>query len=129
MIDIVHLLQRLDSAFNTESRFYWPVVVGIFLAAVVHTLWYLFRPSKPRNPVRDQLEAVAYWVNIVALILLLVLVSAKATPWTLIGVIVVEWAGLAFLYLFYAPPRFAEWDREQRKRKFIPEPRRRAARR
>ncbi len=129
MIDLVHLLQRLSDPFNTESRFYWPVVIGIFLAAAVHTAWYLWRPTKPRHPVRDQIEAVAYWVDIVALVLLLVLVSAKVRAWTLVAVLLVEWLSLGYLYLVYAPPRHWEWEREERRRKFIPEPKRRAARR
>src|SRR2546428_12085363 len=94
-----------------------------------HTAWYLWRPTKPRHPVRDQLESVAYWVDIVALILLLVLVSAKVSAWILFVLVVVEWLALGYLYLVYAPPRYADWEREQRRRKYIPEPRRRAARR
>ncbi len=129
MIDIVHVLGRLSDPFNTESRFYWPFVLGIFLAAAVHTAWYLWRPIKPRRPVRDQIEALAYWVDIVALVLLLVLVSAKVKAWILLAFLAVEWLGLAYLYFVYAPPRHAEWEREERRRKFIPEPKRRAARR
>jgi hypothetical protein len=129
VIDVAHLLQRLSDPFNPESRFYWPLVLAIFLAMAAHTAWYLWRPTKPRDPVRDQTEALAYWVDIIALILLLVLVSAKVRAWMLLAWLVVEWVVLGFLYFVYAPPRHEAWAREERKRKFIPEPRRRAARR
>ena len=129
MIDVAHLVQRLTDPFNTESRFYWPLVAAVFLAMVVHTAWYLWRPTKPRHPVRDQIESVAYWIDIVALILLLVLLSAKVRAWMFLALFVVEWLGLAYIYFIYAPPRFAAFTREERRRRFIPEPRRRAARR
>lgn len=128
-MDIVHILYRLTDPFNTESRFYWPVVAGIFLAAVAHTAWYLWRPTRPRHPVRDQIESVTYWIDIVALVLLLVLVSAKVPAWILLAALAIEWLGIAFLYFVYAPPRYAMWEREERKRRFIPETKRRAARR
>ncbi len=129
-MDLAHLLQRLTDPFNTESRFYWPFVIGVFLAMALHTAWYLWRPTKPRHPVRDQVESVAYWIDLVALILLLVLLSAKVHAWILLALLAVEWTGFAYLYVLYAPPRFEAYAREERKRRFIPEPgRRRAARR
>ena len=128
-MDLAHLAQRLSDPFNTESRFYWPLVGGVLLAMAAHTAWYLWRPTKPRHPVRDQIETIAYWVDLIALIFLLVLLSAKVRAWVLVAALVLEWAGFAYLYLVHAPPRFAEWAREERKRRFIPEPRRRAARR
>lgn len=128
MIDIPHLLQRLSDPFNTESRFYWPLVGAIFLALAAHTAWYLWKPSKPRNPVRDQVETIVYWVDVIALVLLLVFVTAKVRAWMLALPLVAEWAALGYLFFFYARPRFAEWAREERKRRFIPEPRRRARR-
>jgi hypothetical protein len=128
-MDIGHFLQRLTDPFNTESRFYWPLVAALFVAMVAHTVWYVWKPSKPRHPVRDLVEAVAYWIDIVALVLLLVLLSAKVRAWQLAFLLVVEWIALAYVYLVYAPPRFGAYAREERRRKFIPEPRRRAARR
>lgn len=129
MIDIAHFLQRLNEPFNPESRFYWPVVAAVFLAMVLHTAWYLWRPTKPRNPVRDQIETVAYWVDLILLILLLVALSAKVRAGILIVLVAIEWLALAYVYFVYAPPRFDAHEREERRRRYIPEPRRRAARR
>lgn len=129
MIDIVHVLQRLNDPFNTESRFYWPVVAAVFLAMLAHTAWHLWRPTKPRHPVRDQIETVAYWVDLIMLIVLIVALSAKVRAWILLALVSIEWLGLAYVYFVYAPPRFAAHEREERRRRYIPEPRRRAARR
>lgn len=129
VIDIGHLLQRLNDPFNTESRFYWPMVAAVFLAMLAHTAWYLWRPTKPRNPIRDQLETVAYWVDFILLVILLVALSAKVRAWILLALVAIEWLALGYLYFVYAPPRFAEYEREERRRRYIPEPRRRAARR
>jgi hypothetical protein len=128
-MDIGHFLQRLNDPFNTESRFYWPVVAAVFVAMIVHTIWYVLKPAKPRHPVRDVVESVAYWVDIIALILVLVFLSAKVRAWQILVLLVVEWAALAYLYLVYAPPRFAAYARELRRQRYIPETRRRAARR
>ena len=59
-MDIGHFIQRLNDPFNPESRFYWPLVAAIFLAFVVHTAWYIWKPAKPRHPVRDLIEAPRY---------------------------------------------------------------------
>lgn len=129
MFDIAHFIQRFMDPFNTESRFYWPVVIAVFVATVVHTLWYVFKPNRPRHPVRNLVESVAYWIDIVALVLFLVFLSAKATAWVLVALLVIEWLGLAYVFFVYAPPQFAAYAREERRRKFIREPKRRAARR
>lgn len=120
---------RLNDPFNTESRFYWPLVAGVFIAMVLHTAWYLWKPNRPRNPVRDTVESVAYWIDVVALILFLVFLSAKVRAWVLAALFAIEWLSLAYLFLVYAPPRFASFTREERRRRYIPEPRRRPARR
>jgi hypothetical protein len=129
VIDIAHFLQRLTEPLNTESRFYWPLVAGVFLAMVLHTAWYLWKPSRPRNPVRDTIESIAYWIDFVVLILFLVFLSAKVRAYVLVALLAVEWLSLAYLFLVYGPPRFEAFSREERRRRYIPEPRRRAARR
>ena len=129
MIDPGHFAQRLTDPFNTESRFYWPLVAGVFIAWVLHTAWYLWKPNRPRNPVRDLVESVAYWIDFVALILFLVFLSAKVRAYVLVVLLALEWVSIGVLYLVYAPPRLAAFDREERRRRYIPEPRRRAARR
>ena len=129
MIDLGHFLQRLSDPFNTESRFYWPVVAGVFVAFLLHTAWYLWKPNRPRNPVRDSVEAIAYWIDFVALILFLVFLSAKVRAYVLLVLLAVEWLAIGYLYLVYARPRFEAFEREERRRRYIPEPRRRAARR
>ncbi len=129
MIDLAHILQRLSDPFNPESRFYWPAVVAVFVAMVAHTAWYVWRPTKPRNPVRDQIETYAYWLDLIVLILVMVSIASKVRAWMIAALFVLEWAALAYLFFFYAPPRHAEWEREERRRRYIPEPRRRAARR
>lgn len=128
-MDLGHLLQRLSDPFNTESRFYWPAVAGVLLAMAAHTLWYLWRPTKPRNPVRDQLETIAYWVDLIALLLVLVGIASKVRASMLVAILAVEWAFLGWLYFVHGRPRFAEFDREERLRRYIPEPKRRAVRR
>lgn len=128
-MDIAHLLQRLADPFNPESRFYWPAVAAVFVAMGAHTLWYVWRPTKPRNPVRDHIETIVYWVDIVVLVLLLVTIATKVPAWVLVGVIGVEWLVIGYIYLTYARPRFAAYEREQRLKRYIPDPKRRAARR
>ncbi|TMD60387.1 MAG: hypothetical protein E6I87_05915 [Chloroflexi bacterium] len=129
MIDIGHFIQRLTDPFNTESRFYWPLVAGVFIAMILHTAWYLWKPNRPRNPVRDSVESVAYWIDFVVLILFLVFLSAKVRAYVLVVLLVIEWLSLAYVYFIYAPPRFEAFSREERRQRYIPEPRRRAARR
>ena len=128
-MDIGHFIQRLNDPFNPESRFYWPLVAAIFLAFIVHTAWYLWKPAKPRHPVRDLIEAIVYWIDLVVLVFLLVLLSAKVRAWELLALLAVEWLLIGYVYFVYAPPRFEAYAREERRRKYIPEPRRRAARR
>ena len=129
MIDFAHILQRLSDPFNPESRFYWPAVVAVFAAMLAHTAWYIWRPTKPRNPVRDQIETYAYWIDLIALILVLVAIASKVTAWTIVALLAIEWAVVGYLYFVHAPPRHADWEREERRRRFIPEARRRASRR
>jgi len=129
VLDIAHILRRLSDPFGTESRFFWPAVIAVLLAMAVHTAWYMWRPRKPRNPVRDRLEDYAYWTDLIALVLVLVAIASKARAWVMVAILALEWAVIAYLYVIYAGPRFAEWAREQRLRRYMPAPRRRAARR
>ena len=129
MVDLAHILQRLTDPFNPESRFYWPAVVAVFVAMVAHTAWFIWRPTKPRDPVRDQIETYAYWLDLIALILVLVAIASKVRAWMLVALLAIEWVTLGYLYFVYAPPRHAVWEREERLRRYMPEPKKRAARR
>lgn len=128
-MDLDHLLQRITDPFNPESRFYWPAVIAVGVAVVAHTAWFLWRPTKPRHPVRDFVESLVYWSDMIALVLVLVAIAAKVRFWQILVLLGAEWAVVAYLYFVYAPPRAAEWEREERKRRYIPEPKRRSARR
>ncbi len=129
MIDFAHYLQRITDPFNPESRYYWPLVIGVFVAMAAHTAWYLWRPTKPRNPVRDQVETYVYWIDLIALIVILVAIASKTRFWQILVLFAIEWAIFAYLYFVYAPPRAQAWEREERKRRYIPEPRRHVSRR
>jgi hypothetical protein len=129
VVDVAHIVRRFADPFGTESRFFWPAVIAVLVAMAAHTAWYAWRPRKPRNPVRDRLEDYAYWTDLIALVLLLVAIASKARVWVLAAILAIEWTVIAYLYVVYARPRFAAWAREQRLRRYMPSPRRRAARR
>jgi hypothetical protein len=129
VIDVAHILQRVSDPFTTESRFYWPLVIGVLLGMVGHTAWYALRPRKPRNPIRDRIEDFAYWVDMIAFFLVLVAVASRVRFWTILALLALDWLAIGYLYLIYAPPRLAAWAREQRRRRYIPSPKRRAVRR
>ncbi len=129
-IDLAHILQRITDPFNSESRFYWPFVIGVFVAIVANTVWYYWRPRSRPSPTEVTIKPWAYWVNIIVLIWALVMTLAKVPFYLYIVSFLANVAALVYMYVFYLPPRAAAWDRELRRLKYIPKSeRRRRARR
>ena len=125
-IDLGHFLQRLVDPFNAESRFYWPLVAGVFVAIVANTVWYYWRPRGPRlSPDEEAIRPWVYWVDVIFLIWALVLLMAKV-PFTFYVVsLALNVAALAYVYAYWLPPRDRAWERELRRQKYIPVPERR----
>jgi len=59
----------------------------------------------------------------------LVLLIAKLPFLTILISLLVNLAMLAFMYLYWLPPRETAWAREQRRLRYIPKPERRKRRR
>jgi hypothetical protein len=123
-IDIGHLLQRTTEPFNSESRFYWPLVVAVFVAIVANTVWYYWQRRKP-SPAEHEIRPWAYWVNIIFLIWALVLLVAKVPFYWYIASFAIDLAALLYMYVFWLPPKEAAWTRELRRQKYIPKAERR----
>ncbi|MDE3194130.1 MAG: hypothetical protein KGN00_10610 [Chloroflexota bacterium] len=128
-IDLAHILQRITDQFNSESRFYWPFVIGVFVAMVANTVWYYWRTGTRPSPAETSVRPWAYWVNIIVLIWVLVLAVAKVPFYWYIVSFVIDVAILVYVYVFYLPPRDAAWGRELRRLKYIPKAERRKRRR
>lgn len=121
-VDLDHVLRRLADPFNTESRFYWPVVIAVFAAIVANTVWYYWRPRGDRpSPSESAIRPWAFWVNVIFLIWLLVLLIAKVPFYWYIASLAVNALALVYLYAYWLPPRDAAWERELRRLKYIPE--------
>jgi hypothetical protein len=125
-IDLGHIVQRLSDPFNSESRFYWPFVIGVLLAIVASTVWYYWRPrdDKP-SPGEVTVKPWAYWVNVIVLIWALVLALAKVPFYWYIASFAVNVLALVYIYGYWLPPRDAAWQRELRRLRYIPKPERR----
>jgi hypothetical protein len=128
-IDLDHLLRRLTDAFNPESRFYWPLVIAVFLAIVANTVWYYLRVHERQSPAEREVKPWAYWVNVIVLIWSLVLLVAKVPFYWYVVSFAVNVALLVYIYAFYLPPRDAAWERELRRLKYIPKSEQRRQRR
>lgn len=121
-VDLDHLLRRLADPFNTESRFYWPVVIAVFAAIVANIVWYYWRPRNDRpSPSETAIRPWAFWVNVIFLIWLLVLLIAKVPFYWYVASLAVDALALVYLYAYWLPPRDAAWERELRRLKYIPE--------
>ncbi|MBU6422463.1 MAG: hypothetical protein KGJ98_02245 [Chloroflexota bacterium] len=129
-IDLAHILRRMTDQFNSESRFYWPFVIAVFVAIVVNTVWYYWRPRSTRpSPAEVSVRPWAYWINVIVLIWALVLTIAKVPfYWYLIS-FAINVVALIYIYVFYLPPQDAAWGRELRRQKYIPKAERRKRRR
>lgn len=129
MFALEHLLRRLTEPFNTESRFYWPLVVAAFAAMAATVAWYYWKQRGEVAPAERDLRPWAVWTNIIFLVLILVILLAK-TSFLVIGLLLaLNVAVLVYLYFFWLPPREAAWVREQRRQKYIPRAERRKRRR
>lgn len=129
MIDLEHLLRRLTDPFNPESRYYWPLVFGAFAAIAANIAWYYWKQRGSVPPPERDLRPWAMWINVIFLIWVLVLLIAKLPFLAIVLSLLVNLAILAFLYLYWLPPRETEWAREERRLRYIPKPERRKRRR
>ena len=127
--DPAHILHRLADPFNSESRFYWPFTIAIFLAIVANTVWYYWRAKERPSPAEVSIRPWAYWTNIVFLIWVLVLLLAKVPFYWYLVSFAVNGAILVYMYAVWLPPHDAAWRRELRRQKYIPKPERRRRRR
>lgn len=121
-VDLDHLLRRLADPFNTESRFYWPVVIAVFAAIVANIVWYYWRPREDRpSPSENVIRPWAFWTNVIFLIWLVVLLMAKVPFYWYLASLAINALALVYLYAYWLPPRDAAWERELRRLKYIPE--------
>ena len=122
--DPAHFVERFFSPFNPESRFYWPAVVALFLALVTNIAWYNVRPERITPP-ENATKPWAFWINVVFIILLAVLLIAKAPFFLFVVLIAVNAGILVYMYSYLLPPQEAAWEREQRRRAYFPQKRKR----
>jgi len=120
-----HLLARLLDPFNSESRFYWPFVIGLGGALIAHIVWYSWRVDRDASPAENTLRGWAFWVNVLTLVWATVLVIAKLPFIVLVVTFVLDFAALLYLYAYWLPPREAAWVRERRRQRYFPQPKRR----
>ncbi|MBI2773452.1 MAG: hypothetical protein HYX56_03035 [Chloroflexi bacterium] len=130
-IDLAHFAARFVSPFDPSSRFYWPLVVAVVAGIAANIAWYYWEPhggEKP-SPAENTIKPWAFWVNVIFLIWALVLLMAKI-PFYLYAIsLALNVLALAYMYLYWLPPRDAAWARELRRLKYIPKPERRRRRR
>lgn len=124
-----HFIDRFFQSFNTESRFYWPAVYAVGISLVANIVWYNWRRRGAAPPAENALKQWAFWTNIVFLIVLLVWIIAKLPFWVIGVTIAANIAVLGFMYLYVLPPQEAAWEREQRRKRYFPQPERKKRRR
>lgn len=141
-LDLAHVAARLAQPFNTESRFYWPLVIAVFVAFAANIAWYAWPPPRERgdrrsaeglerthSPAERSLRPWVFWINAIVLLWLLVLAIAKVPGWVFLASLAVNAAALVYLYAFWLPPRELAWQREVRRLRYLPEAERRRRRR
>lgn len=127
--DPSHFVERFFSAFNPESRFYWPAVYSLALALIANVVWYNWRRRDTVPPPENAVKPWAFWLNVVFIIVLSVLFIAKA-PFVLFVITIAFNVGLLlYMYWYWLPPAEAAWARERRRRQYFPQPERRKKRR
>lgn len=130
LFDLGQFAHRFVEPFNTESRFYWPAVIALVVSLIANIAWYYW-PQRRRDPVAPaELTARpwAFWANVITLIWVTVLIMAKV-PFVVIAVsFALDLAILAFLYGIWLPPFEAEWIRERRRQKYMPQPKKKRRR-
>jgi magnesium-transporting ATPase (P-type) len=122
--DPAHFVERFFSPFNSESRFYWPAVYSLLLALAANILWYNWRGVRITPP-ENATKPWAFWFNVVFIILLGVLLIAKAPFYLFAVLIAINVAVLGYMYWFLLPPQEAAWEREQRRRAYFPQKKKR----
>ncbi|MDP9264933.1 MAG: hypothetical protein M3O91_02265 [Chloroflexota bacterium] len=128
-MDPGHLLHRLIEPFNSESRFYWPLVIALGLALLANIGWYLWRTAGPVSPFEITARPWALWLNIITLIWVAVLIITKVPSAAILVSFAIDLGALVYLYGLWLPPREAAWVRERRRQRYIPRPERRKKRR
>jgi len=118
------------SRFDPESRYYWPLVVAVFLAIAANIVWYYWRPRDQQyTPAEDLVRPWVFWINVIFLIWALVMLMAKVPFFLFVVSFAVDLLALAYVYFFWVPPHDAAWERELRRLKYIPKPEQRRRRR
>jgi hypothetical protein len=121
-LDLGHLLRRFMDPFNTESRFYWPLVIAVFAAIIANIVWYYWRPEDEEpSPSEETIRPWAFWVNVIFCIWYLVLLIAKMPFFVFAISFAINIGSLIYLYAYYLPPQDAAWQRELRRLKYIPD--------
>lgn len=129
-IDLEHFVRRLADPFNAESRFYWPLVAAVALTIAANVAWYYWRlPEEQSSPFEKTVRPWAFWINVIFLIWALVLLLAKVPFYFYVASLAVNVLALVYIYAYWLPPREAEWGREVRRRRYIPQPDRKKRRR
>jgi len=122
--DLGHFAHRFIEPFNSESRFYWPAVIALGIALVANIVWY-YLPARGVAPAEDTVRPWAFWINVLTLIIVAVLVIAKA-PFLLTALAFgVDLAILVYAYDVWLPPLEAAWIRERKRAKYLPKAKRR----
>ena len=128
--DLGHFIQRLADPFNSESRFYWPLVIAVFIGFALNTAWYYWRPRGDRpSAAENSIKPWAYWVNVIFLVWALVMLLAKVPFYLYVASLALNVLALIYMYFMWLPPKEASWQRELRRQKYLPKPERRRKRR
>ena len=125
-LDPAHFVERFVSPFNPESRFYWPAVYSLLLALLANIAWYNWRRSV--TPPENATAPWAFWINVVFIIVLAVLLVAKAAFYLFVVLIASNIALQVYMYQLWLPPQEAAWEREQRRRQYFPQPKKKRRR-
>jgi magnesium-transporting ATPase (P-type) len=122
--DPAHFVERFFSAFNPESRFYWPAVYSLLVALVANIVWYNWRTARVTPP-ENAAKPWAFWINVLFIIVLAVLFIAKAPFFLFVVVLAINAGLLVYMYTFLLPPQEAAWEREERRRAYFPQKKKR----
>lgn len=144
-LDLGHIAARLLQPFNTESRFYWPLIIAVFVALAANIAWYSWPAPKARaarvgerggelwervhSPAERSLRPWVFWINAGVLVWFLVLLIAKVPAWAFLVTLAANVAALLYLYAYWLPAKDLAWQREVRRLKYIPDAERRRRRR
>ncbi len=125
--DPAHFVERFFSPFNPESRFYWPAVYALLLALFANIAWYNWRRRGVKPP-ENATKPWAFWINVVFIILMATLLIAKVPFYFYAVLIAVNVGLLVYMYEFWLPPQEAAFEREQRRRQYFPQPKKKRRR-